>query len=133
MFKLNKNLGVAAVTLVLGMSLESNALAGSNTQFALVTKHMNRESVSEWGWWVRDDWESYQRKGLSLQANDMLRKAANYGNAQAQYVLGMMYTNFESDERAFYWLNKAAEQGHASAKFAYEYYLNDADDLGIGC
>jgi TPR repeat protein len=73
---------------------------------------------SGWGWWIRKDWQSYQEKGLSRQARKMLIKAARYGNAPAQHVLGMMYANFERDEKALYWLNRAAAQHHANAKFA---------------
>ena len=48
------------------------------------------------------------------------RKAAEQGNAKAQYNLGWMYDNgrgvVESDSEAVKWYQKAAEQGHEKAK-----------------
>ena len=139
MSTINRNFGAAVVAIVLGIGFQTEAIADSPTQVTLAKNSLNSASPlkdkprSEWGWWIKKDWQSYQEKGLSQQAKKMLIKAARYGNAQAQYVLGMMYANFESDEKALYWLNRAAAQDHASAKFAYNYYLNDADDYGIGC
>jgi len=45
----------------------------------------------------------------------------------------MLYSDEEKADEATYWLGKAAEQGHASAEFTYNYYVNATDDFGIGC
>ena len=48
------------------------------------------------------------------------RKAAEQGNANAQYNLGIMYYNGrgvpEDDSEAVRWFKKAAAQGYANAK-----------------
>ena len=51
-----------------------------------------------------------------------LRKAAEQGDAKAQYELGWCYSTGEdgitkSDAEAVKWYRKAAEQGHAVAQF----------------
>ena len=51
-----------------------------------------------------------------------LEKAAEQGNAKAQYLYGVCYYNGEGVEEnltnAIYWFKKAAEQGHADAQAA---------------
>ena len=59
--------------------------------------------------------------GLSAQDNlDAVRQAADQGDAEAQYNLGIMYNNGEGvpkdDAEAVRWFLLAAEQGHASAQ-----------------
>ena len=50
-----------------------------------------------------------------------IRKAADQGNAGAQYSLGVMYSNGQGvpqdDREAAAWFQKAADQGHASAQW----------------
>lgn len=54
------------------------------------------------------------------QAVAWYRKAAEQGDAQAQYVLGLMYFDgrgvVQDDQQAQAWYRKAAEQGYASAQ-----------------
>ena len=56
-------------------------------------------------------------------ANDInqYRKAAEQGDATAQYNLGLMYARgqgvVKSDKEAVKWFQKAAEQGHATAQY----------------
>ena len=56
-----------------------------------------------------------------LEAVPRYRKAAEQGDAHAQYNLGVMYANGEGvpkdDREAVLWYRKAAEQGNASAQF----------------
>ena len=51
----------------------------------------------------------------------LFRKAANQGDASAQYNLGWMYANGrgveQNDQKAVEWYRKAADQEHASAQF----------------
>jgi TPR repeat protein len=60
-------------------------------------------------------------EAMSAETNFILcRKAADQGNAAAQYKLGVMYQNGQGvekdDSKAFVWFGKAAEQGNAAAK-----------------
>ena len=59
--------------------------------------------------------------GLSAQDNlDAVRQAADQGDAEAQYNLGLMYDNGEGvlqdDAEAVKWYRLAAEQGRADAQ-----------------
>jgi TPR repeat protein len=55
----------------------------------------------------------------SLQPENVeeLRKAAEPGDALAQYNLGVKYVNNQEDQEAVKWFSKAAEQGFAQAQF----------------
>jgi len=126
----------AVIGIALGLQQHSDAFAGP----ASIGKHGGigeqyvKQSREEWGWWVKADWTQYQKNKYSKSAIKMLKKAAVYGNAQAQYVLGMLYSNEERDEKAMYWLSKAAGQGHNNAQFTYNYYMNrDDNNYGLGC
>jgi TPR repeat protein/Zn-dependent protease with chaperone function len=63
---------------------------------------------------LRDELPRIQRVGADLAA-------AEYGDAAAQYKLGIMYARGQSvardDAQAVSWLHKAAEQGHAAAEY----------------
>jgi TPR repeat protein len=56
------------------------------------------------------------------QAVTRNRKAAEQGNAKAQFALGQMYHNGngvpEDDKQAMTWYRKAAEQGYAPAQYS---------------
>jgi TPR repeat protein len=47
---------------------------------------------------------------------DDLKSAAEQGDAEAQYMLGTMYTYTQDDKQAIKWYTKAAEQGYANAQ-----------------
>jgi len=80
--------------------------------------------------------------GQGVEQNDALayrlyQYAAQAGYAEAQYALGLIYADergpfniTDGQERAIYWLGKAAEQHYPNAKFAYEYLLNNAHYVG---
>ena len=141
MFKLNHSITTAVVTIILGLQVDTDAIAGSPSHVAMATKNMKEYSQSqldekqrvEWGWWVRKDWETYSHNGLSFKAKKMLVKAAQYGNAEAQYVLGMLYIDRDNEDRAIHWLEKATKQGHNRANFAYSYVLNSNTNFTLGC
>jgi TPR repeat protein len=75
--------------------------------------------------------------GQGLKRDDavaykLFRYAAEHGNAEAQFQLGL----FLADERgginvadgpdlALYWLNKAMEHGHKGAKYSYNFLMNN--------
>ena len=59
--------------------------------------------------------------GLSAQDNlDAVRQAADQGDAEAQYNLGVMYNTgmgvLKDDAEAVRWFQLSADQGHASAQ-----------------
>ncbi len=60
---------------------------------------------------------SMYRDGLGVPENNA---AAEQGNAQAQYSLGVMYANGEgvpqNNVRAYVWFSVSAAQGHQDAK-----------------
>lgn len=93
---------------------------------ALTSEEQHKQSVSVFNAGV-----------AALQANDYVKalslfeKAAEQGDAKAQYNCGLMYSNGNGtavdNAKAFMWFEKAAEQGHADAQFlcAGMYYKGD--------
>ena len=71
--------------------------------------------------------------GLSAQDNlDAVRQAADQGDAEAQYNLGVMYNTgmgvLQDDAEAVRWFRLAAEQGQAEAQF----FLGVMYNTGMG-
>jgi len=65
------------------------------------------------------------------EAEKWYRKAAEQGNADAQYELGIWYLDGDDEKAAVKWVRKAAEQGHMDAQYELgEWYANwlDFDD-----
>lgn len=65
------------------------------------------------------------RDGLGVEKNpakakDYFIKAATKGYENAQFNLGLFYESEKNEERALYWYEKAAEQGHDAAKRRFE-------------
>jgi len=64
--------------------------------------------------------QSYYTKSY-MQALPFCLDAANEGNSQAQYVLGIMYSDGlgvkKATDKAIMWLQKAAKQAHAAASY----------------
>ncbi len=57
------------------------------------------------------------------KAKELLEEAANLGNADAQYNLGLLYKEGDAHldlVRSEFWLNQAAEQGYDDAKSLLE-------------
>jgi len=72
-----------------------------------------------------EDWYdlgiAYQHLGNTTAAVGAYRKAADLGEANAQYFLGVMYTDggeglTKDDAQALYWFRKAADQGNNEAQ-----------------
>ena len=76
---------------------------------------------------------TYYLRGDFTAALREWRPLAEAGDAQAQYYLGLMYTNGEGvpedDRQSVNWYRQAAEQGHAQAQFGLG--LMYADGAGI--
>ncbi len=137
-----KKRSIIATMIGVALSTQVATEVLADTKRHIVIASIDKQSINnifyqkpktDWGWWVKSDWQAYIHKGLSKNNLNMLELAAKHGNAQAQYVLGMLFSNEDKTDDATYWLEKAAEQGHESAKFTYNYYANYEDDFGIGC
>ena len=68
----------------------------------------------------------YDKEGViedAPQLDEMWSEAAEQGNAEAQYNLGVMYANGDGVPKdaveAVKWFRKAAEQGHAKAQYNF--------------
>jgi TPR repeat protein len=130
----------SVVGMVLGIQCSSNAVADS-TKYVLMAKadsnspatFYTEKPKSQWGWWSKFDWQSYTKSGINKKDLRLLKLAAKFGDAQAQYVLGMLYSESENQNKSMFWLGKSAKQGHVSAKFVYDYNMNADEDFGIGC
>ncbi|EIJ44324.1 Sel1 repeat protein [Beggiatoa alba B18LD] len=61
---------------------------------------------------------------INVEKNDFSQTSwqAEQGNAEAQYQLGLMYSEGETTpqnfDRALFWLSKAARQGHPKAHYS---------------
>ena len=80
------------------------------------------------------NWTLEKVLGGSQSMFRQLKKDAEAGNVQAQYVLGMLYGERDEVIKAMDWLDRAASHGHKKAIFAYSYYQNrDENEYGLGC
>lgn len=74
-----------------------------------------------WGLGIKKD---------TLKAINYLQKAADEGNAWAQYWIGRLWINMQNDyNQAFKWLKKSAEQGYSLA--AYQVGICYRDGKGV--
>ena len=74
---------------------------------------------------------------LSAQDDlDTVRQAADQGDAEAQYNLGVIYNNGEGvpkdDAEAVRWFQLAAEQGYAKAQFELGYKYRWGHGVSLG-
>ncbi|MDL2284681.1 sel1 repeat family protein [Oxalobacter sp. OttesenSCG-928-P03] len=76
-----------------------------------------------------DDGVAYYQKGEYKKAFGVLKRLAERGNPEAQFLLAEMYLTGKGiriDERlAGKWMLKAAEDGHADAQFAVGLFYRD--------
>jgi uncharacterized protein len=72
---------------------------------------------------VINDGNEFLKQFLSKRSIDDIRKAAESGDAEAQYLLGLAHnsgTGVAKDaERTAYWLRRSATRGFSRAQFAY--------------
>jgi TPR repeat protein len=72
------------------------------------------------------------KKNLAKAAHLFDLAAANRGNVNAQYQIGMYYYNRHEFNKAVYWLECTGKQGHIQAQWQLEkHYLNLSTDLHI--
>lgn len=64
--------------------------------------------------------EGINQEKDSYQAAQIYLKAANYGNAEAQYWIGVMYLDgigiTDDSDEAFHWISRSADQDYPAAK-----------------
>ena len=82
---------------------------------------------------LREKAEEALRGGNKTQAERYFTEAANAGDVEAMYKLGLEYMvgdDFgKSDEKSFFWFNKAAEAGNFDAMYyAASYFQTDKND-----
>ena len=70
---------------------------------------------------------------LIREAYDNLKKAAEQGNANAQYILGLHLAmkGKEADIESMKWYHKAAEQGHVEAQFQLGMMLRTYKNIAV--
>ena len=65
--------------------------------------------------------KNFYKRANYRQAFHRIKKSAKQGNAEAQFLLGEMYSLGQGvskdDKQAFYWIKKSAKQGNAEAQF----------------
>ena len=65
---------------------------------------------------------------------ETIRTRAEAGDAEAQFLLGYMYSEgegvSEDDREAVKWYRKAAEQGHANAQYELGWLYSSGNDVG---
>lgn len=85
---------------------------------------------------LREKAEEAQRRGDYAKAERCFTEAANAGDVESMYRLGLEYgfgSDFgKNDEKSFFWFNKAAEAGNLDAMYYAAAYFydkkNDADE-----
>lgn len=82
---------------------------------------------------LREKAEEAQRRGDYTKAERYFTEAANAGDVEAMYRLGLEYgfgSDFgKNDEKSFFWFNKAAEAGNLDAMYyAASYFQTDKSD-----
>lgn len=124
----------AIVGMVCGLGQADIALADSenHTQLAYaeitmpVTAGMKNSRV-------QTQRQELEELSADEKAFKTLRAAALDGSPDAQYALGLLYSDDDDQEQALFWLKRAVDQGHQQAKFSYNYILNEEDDVELGC
>ncbi|MFR4305806.1 MAG: tetratricopeptide repeat protein [Bacteroides thetaiotaomicron] len=93
---------------------------------------MNRTELSAYFKIIKRSVDDFDDPEVARAAVDAITPAAEQGNAQAQYMLGMYYYTFDSEDSANYlcWMERAAEGGNLKAiKFLADYYRYLCDDM----
>jgi TPR repeat protein len=78
-----------------------------------VAKHKDKNAIGLYNEYCTQQSQS----PAVIQPTPELLKAAEQGDAHAQYTLGFVYANGQDDLKAIEWYTKAANQGIANAQF----------------
>ncbi|MCM1071942.1 MAG: hypothetical protein NC301_09095 [Bacteroides sp.] len=93
---------------------------------------MNSKELSEYLKIIRQSVTDFDDPKQALSAVEAITPAAEQGNSQARYWLGMYYYTFHSEDSSRFlpWMEKAAEADNLKAiKFLADYYRYICDDI----
>lgn len=93
---------------------------------------MNRTELSAYFKIIKRSVDDFDDPKVARSAVEAITSAAEQGNAQAQYMLGMYYYTFDCKDSVRYicWMDRAAEGGNMKAiKFLADYYRYLCDDM----
>jgi hypothetical protein len=78
--------------------------------------------------------KSFLKNNRLKQAVELFRKAAELGDAEAQYHLGVCYTDGTGVKHnktdSSMWIKKAADQGHVAAQYIYAWRIREDNQKG---
>lgn len=93
---------------------------------------MNSRELSAYFKIIKRSVDDFDDPEVTRAAVEAITPAAEQGNAQAQYMLGMYYYTFDCEDSTNYlcWMERAAEGGNLKAiKFLADYYRYLCDDM----
>ena len=93
---------------------------------------MNSKELSEYFKIIKQSVDDFNDPEVARPAVEAITLAAEQGNTQAQYMLGMYYYRFDCEDSANYlcWMERAADGGNLKAiKFLADYYRYLCDDM----
>ncbi|MDR2220959.1 MAG: SEL1-like repeat protein [Methylobacillus sp.] len=126
--------------------LSSWYFGGLNTMTTLDTakavawlRKASQDQVYDVAQEILDQMDKLKSRNGNYMSLTQIRKAATQGNAEAQYMLGMMYMHgwgltaqssyvaVHDAAEAANWYRKAADQGHVQAQYALAFFVDDAE------
>ncbi len=93
---------------------------------------MNSKELSEYLKIIKQSVDDFDDPGQALSAVEAITPIAEQGNVRAQYMLGMYYYTFYSEDSSRFlpWMERAAGNGNLKAiKFLADYYRFICDDI----
>lgn len=124
--------GILSLGLLLGLVVSARALSPVE-QVSALAEQGNMKAQAALG-------SSYSvgRDGLmqdKIKAFYWLRKAADQGDASAQYLTGFNYREGDGVrqdyQKALYWLKKSSDQGYARAQFSLGIMYSDGEGVSL--
>lgn len=95
---------------------------------------MNSNELSEYLKIIKQSVADFDNPEQALSAVESITPIAEQGNAQAQYMLGMYYYTYYSENFSSFlpWMERAADGGNLKAiKFLADYYRFICDDMDL--
>ncbi len=95
---------------------------------------MNSKELSEYFKIIKRSVGDFDDPEVARLAIEAITPAAEQGNAQAQYMLGLYYYTFYCEDSSLFlcWMTNAAEGGNQKAiKFLADYYRFICDDINL--
>ena len=95
---------------------------------------MNSNELSEYLKIIKQSVADFDNPEQALSAVESITPIAEQGNARAQYMLGMYYYTYYSENFSSFlpWMERAADGGNLKAiKFLADYYRFICDDMDL--